>query len=100
MKALLVFCDVEGPVTIKVPAQVDGSELDDGLGHLLSPAHSRTLHPIFDEVLARALDRATGDGPALGEIFAITHALAIAVQVVGNAAQRLALDPEKLALGD
>src|ERR1039457_2487442 len=65
MKALLIFCDVEGRVAIEVPAQVDGSELDDGLGHLLSPAHSRTLHPILDEILAGALDGATGDGPAL-----------------------------------
>ena len=30
-----VFFDVEGPVKIKVPAQIDGSELDNGLGHLL-----------------------------------------------------------------
>src|ERR1035438_2397157 len=60
MKALLVFCDVEGPVAIEVPAQVNGSELDDCLGHLLSPAHSRTLHSILDEILAGALDRATG----------------------------------------
>ena len=66
MKALLISCDVEGP------------ELDDGLGHLLSPTHSRTLHPVLDEILARALDGATGDGPALGEIFVITHARAIA----------------------
>ena len=35
MKALLVFGDVEGPVAIEVPAQVDGSEMDDYLGHLL-----------------------------------------------------------------
>jgi hypothetical protein len=34
---------------------------------------------ILDEILARALDGATGDGPALGEIFVITHASAIAV---------------------
>ena len=36
MKALLVFFDVGGPVGIKVAAQVDGSGLDDGLGHLFS----------------------------------------------------------------
>ena len=79
MKALLIFGDVEGPVAIEVPAQVDGSELDDRLCHLFSPAHSRTLHPILDEILARALDGTTGDGPARGEIFVLTHASAIAV---------------------
>jgi hypothetical protein len=57
---LLVLFDVEGPVGVEVPAQIDGSELDDGLGHLLGPAHARTLHPILDEVLAGALDRAYG----------------------------------------
>ena len=79
MKALLIFGDVEGPVAIEVPAQVDGSELDDHLRHLLSSAHSRTLHPILDEILARTLDGATRYGPGLGEIFVITHASAIAV---------------------
>jgi hypothetical protein len=54
MEALLILFDVEGPVAIEVPAQVHGSELHDGLGHFLSPAHSRTLHPIFDEILADA----------------------------------------------
>ena len=53
---------VAGPGGIKVPAQVDGPELDDGLGHRLSPAHSQTLHPILDEVLACALDRAASSG--------------------------------------
>ena len=66
MNALLIFFDVEESVAIKVPAQIDGSELDDGLGHPLSPTHSRTLHPILNEVLACTLDRATGDGPAVG----------------------------------
>ena len=99
-EALLVFFDVEGPVAIKVPAQVDSSELDDGLGHLLSPAHSRTLHAILDEILACTLDGATGDRPTLGEIFVITHACAIAVLVVRNAAQRFALGSEEPAFGD
>ena len=73
MKALLSTGDVEGPVGIEVPTQVDGSELDDRPGHLLSPAHSRTLHPILDEIFACALDGATGDWPALGEIFRRTR---------------------------
>jgi len=79
MKALLVFCDVERPVAIEVAAQVDGSELDDCLCHLLSPSHSRTLHSILDEILAGALDGTTGDGPSLGEVLVITHTSAIAV---------------------
>ena len=79
MKALLIFFDVEGPVAIEVPAQIDSSKLDDGFGHLLSPTYSRTLHPILDEVLAGAFDSATGDGPAVGEVLVMPHASAIAV---------------------
>src|SRR5207302_3819509 len=30
----------------------DGSELDDGLRHLLSPTHTGTLHPVLDQVFA------------------------------------------------
>jgi hypothetical protein len=55
MKAMLVLCDVEGPVAIKALAQRDGSEVDDCLGHL-SPEHSRSLDTILDEILARTLD--------------------------------------------
>ena len=94
---MLVFFDVERPVGIKVTAQVNSSELEDGLGDGFGPAHSRTFHAILDEVLARALDRATGDGPAFGQIFVITHAKAIAVEIVRDAAQRLTLGPEQPA---
>src|SRR5262249_19047094 len=61
--SVLVFFDVERPVGIKVTAQVNSSELEDGLADGFGPAHSRTFHPILDEVLACTLDRATGDGP-------------------------------------
>ena len=79
MEALLILCDVEGPIAVEVPAQVDGSELNDGLGHRFGPAHSGTLHSILDEVLASVFDRPAGDGPAVGKIFVITHASTIAV---------------------
>lgn len=95
----MVVFDVERPVAIKVPAQVDGSELDDGLGHRFSPAHSRALHAILDEVFASALDGPAGDGPAVGEVFVITHASAIAVEVVGDGLQGLALGSDQFAFG-
>jgi len=43
--------------------------------HLLSPAHSRTLHSILDEILSGALHAATNDGPTLGKIFVIAAPL-------------------------
>jgi hypothetical protein len=96
---LLVFFDAERPVGIKVTAQVTSSELEDGLGDSFGPADSRTFHPILEKVLACTLDRAIGDGPALGQIFVITHAKAIAVEIVRDAAQRLTLGPEDPAFG-
>src|SRR5438045_9119130 len=95
MEAFLFFLDVEGPVAIKVAAQIDSSELDDGLGHLLRPAHSRALHAIFDEVLAGTFDWPASDRPALGEVLVITHAGAIAVEVLGDRLQGLAFSPDR-----
>src|SRR5258707_10552713 len=90
MNPLLVLFDVEGPVGIEVPAQIDGSELDESLGDGPGPAHSRTFHPVLDQVLAGAFDRTAGDRPALGEVLVITHSSAIAVQVAGDPQQGLA----------
>src|SRR6266702_3814448 len=99
MDPLLIFFDVEGPVAIKIAAQVNGSELDDGLGDGLGPAHSRTLHPVLDQVLAGAFDRTTGNGPALGQVLVIAHPSAIAVKVARYARKHFVLGSEKSALG-
>ena len=72
IQASLILFDVELPVVIKVAGEADGSELDDGFSHLLGPAHAGTLHPVFDQVFARTFDRATGDRPAVGEMFVIS----------------------------
>src|SRR5260370_42529746 len=66
IKASLILFDVELPIGIEVSREVDGSELDHGLRHLVSPTHAGALHPIFDQVLARAFDRTTGDWPTAG----------------------------------
>ena len=91
--------DVELPVVIKVAGEADGSELDDGFSHLLGPTHAGTLHPVFDQVFARAFDRATGDRPAVGEIFVIAHAGAISVKVIGDSPQRFARGPGQATFG-
>ena len=41
IKTPLILFDVELPIGVKVSGEVDGSELDDGLCHLLGPAHTR-----------------------------------------------------------
>ena len=58
--------------------------------HLLGPAHSGALHAIFDQILAGAFDRATGDRPSLGKVFVVAHPGAVAVEVVGYRVQRFA----------
>jgi len=40
IKAPLILFDVEFPIAIKVSREINGSELDDGLGHLRGPAHA------------------------------------------------------------
>jgi hypothetical protein len=40
IKAALILFDVELPIGIEVSREIDGSELDDGLCHLLSPTHA------------------------------------------------------------
>ena len=50
--SFLVFLDVERPGLIEVATEVSGSELDDGLGHSLGPAHARSLHAVLNQVLA------------------------------------------------
>src|ERR1700694_2224297 len=79
VKSLLVSFHVKRPVTIEVSAQIDGSQLDDGLGHRLGPTHARSLHAIFDQILASTFDGAAGDRPALGQVLVIAHPSAVAV---------------------
>ena len=87
--------DVELPVVIKVAGEADGSELDDGFSHLLGPAHAGTLHPVFDQVFARAFDRATGDRPPVSEVFVVMHSGAVPVKVIGDSLQSFAPGPDR-----
>ena len=64
------------------------------------PAHAGSFHAIFDEVLACAFDRAAGNRPAIGEIFVVPHAGAVAIEVVGDRVQGFAFGTGKAALGD
>src|ERR1700686_5775379 len=92
--------DVELPVLIEVSREIDGSELNDGLCHLLGPAHSGTFQAVFDQMLARAFDRATGDRPALGKVFVIAHPGAVSVKEIGDSLQRQAVGSGETAFGN
>ena len=70
------------------------------LCHGLGPAHAGALHTIFDEVLAGALDRATGNRPALGEVLVISHVDAVAIQIVGDPVQSFAFGAGQGAFRD
>src|ERR1700722_17734851 len=96
----MILRDIELQLVIKVAGEADGSQLDEGFSHLLGPAHAGTLHPVFDQVFARAFDRSTGDRPAVGEVFVIAHAGAVSVKVVGDSAQCCAPGPAQTAFGD
>src|ERR1700688_5272030 len=79
---------------------MDGSELDEGLRHLLGPTHAGALHPIFDQVLARAFDRATGDRPAMSEVFVVAHSDTVSVKVIGDSQQWFAVGSGQAAFGN
>ena len=96
----MILLDVEFPVAIKVSGEVDGSEFDDRLSHRLGPAHPGALHAVFDEVLARAFDRTTGNGPPVSEVFVIWHARSIPVKVAGDCLHCFAFGAGQAALGD
>jgi len=98
--SFLVYLDVERPVLIEVATEVSGSELDDGLGHSLGPAHARSLHAVLNQVLAGTFHRTGGDGQALGQILVIAHATAVAIEVVGHTRQRLALAAPEREFGN
>ena len=46
IEPLLVFLDVKGPILIEVATEVNGSQLDDGLGHSLGPAQAPSTGPL------------------------------------------------------
>jgi hypothetical protein len=55
----LVLSDVERPVFVEVPAEVQRAEFDNSFGHGRSPAHAGTLHAVLDEILAGPFDGTT-----------------------------------------
>jgi hypothetical protein len=69
-----------------------------GLSHLLGPAHAGAFHAIFNQVLAGAFHRATGNRPTEGEALIIAHAGAVAIEVVGDRVQRFAFGTGQAAL--
>ena len=74
--------------------------MNEGFSHLLGPPHARSFHAIFDEVLAGAFDRAAGNRPAVGEVFVVAHAGAVAIKIVGDCVQGFAFGTGQAALGD
>jgi hypothetical protein len=80
--------------------EMDGSELDDGFGHLLGPVHSGTLHAVLVEMFASAFDWAIGDRPAIGEVFVIAQSGAVPVKVVGDSLECFAFGSGDTAFGD
>src|SRR2546425_9120392 len=98
MKSLLVLLDVEGPVSIEIPAQVDGSQLDDSFRHGFGPTHAGSLHPVLDQVLAGPFHRTAGNRPALCQVVVVTHPMAVAGKVISNAGHVLDCASDRLGL--
>lgn len=76
---------VEGPVFVEVATGTQRPEPEDGLGTGEGPACTGDVHAVLDEVAAGALDDASGDGEAGGQILVILEMVLEAEQVVGTA---------------
>ena len=68
------------------PLAVDrgAAKIKHRLGAVDRPTHAGTLHPVFHDVPASALDHAAGNGQAGRQVFAVTHSIAVAMKVVAD----------------
>ncbi len=63
----MLSVEMEAPVVVEVAAGPERAQAEDGLGSPNTPARSREVQAIDDEVAAGALDYARGDGQPLGK---------------------------------
>lgn len=79
--------------TERGPLAVDrgAAEIEHGLGAVDCPTHARPFHAILHQMATRSLDHAAGDRVTCLEVFVVTHAVAIAVEVVADSLQCLLL---------
>jgi hypothetical protein len=73
MESLMLAMPPEALVLIPVIIDANGSQIKDGLGTCLSPAHSGLLHAVLDQVTAGAFDDTGADGPPLSQIEIVAH---------------------------
>src|SRR5438270_9625838 len=73
IEAAAFLLEVEVPVVVQVAAEEEGTQLDHGLGPGQAPAHSRSFHSIFDQVLAGSFHTAAGDRQPLPQVLVVLH---------------------------
>src|SRR5438105_2512328 len=64
VEAVLLLLQVEVPVVVEVATEVEGAQLDHGLGPWQAPPHPGAFQSVFDQVLAGPFHTAAGDGQA------------------------------------
>ena len=83
MVTLILFGLMEGPVHIKGVAGAQGTQTQNGLGSVQTPAGAAHCHAVFDQVAAGLLDDSCSDGHCLEEV-AITADLGRMVEQVAD----------------
>src|SRR6516162_10101252 len=74
---------VAGPERVPLPsfAAVQSAEVAHGVGAVGAPSHAGQLEPLAYHRLARALNRATTDAPAVGQVFRVLHPVRVPLQI-------------------
>jgi len=83
------------------PLAVDrgAAKIEHRLGAVDRPTHAGTLHPVFHDVPASALDHAAGNGQAGRQVFVVTHSIAVAMKVIADPRELLPFHHGQVSLG-
>lgn len=90
---------VELPVVVEVAAAAERAQAQHGLRPLETPPRPGDVHPVLDEVAARALDHAACDREPGGQGAIVAHEGPVLDQVTGALIDRLALGGVEVPAG-
>ena len=82
---------MEDPVGIPIAIQPHGAQIEYRLGARDRPAHAHLLHPVFDQMAARAFHDPGANRPTLGQIVVIAHGRLVAAIGAAGAQERFPL---------
>src|SRR4029453_13194407 len=91
--------EVEAPVGVEVTVGDQGTQLEDGLGAVQTPAGAGDVQPVADQVAAGAFDHAGGDRPAAFQGGVVAEELPLGGQVTDTGVDSFALVSGQASVG-